>query len=167
MAFFLSSGLRPWLRPDKDPRIPQPAPAEAQGSFRIFNELSRQSCDLRSLRAQLLVARRKCMPGRDRQLLDEDLREINRRINRIDSAFKPPINASPEHKDCRIVVLDHEGGYYFAGRQLPFSHIKPTIFSCDACAQRVWSEYHNQTVGLHQLRWQIDAASRNYRLLPL
>jgi hypothetical protein len=141
MRIDISSSARKfygWLRKDKDPRTVQPQSPEEPANFKIFNTLSRYSCDLRSTRAQLLVARRKCMSVTDRQLLNEDLREVNRRIDRVDATFKPRTNAPPEHKDFRVLVLDHEGGYFFAGRELSFSYIEPTIFSCNACAQRVW-----------------------------
>jgi hypothetical protein len=128
----------PWLRQDKDPRVLQRIPTDKPEKFKIFDELSRYSCDLRSIRAQLLVARRKCMPKTDRQLLDADLREVNRWIDWVDTAFKPPIELPPEHKDLRVLLLDHEGDYYFAGRQLPFNYLESTTFNCEACAKRVW-----------------------------
>jgi hypothetical protein len=128
-----------WLRKDKDPRTVQSAPPEEPENFKIFNALSGYGCDLRSQRDQLLMARRKCAPGADRRLLNEDLCEVNRRIDKIDSAFNGDYLDLPlEHKDFRILILAHEGEYFFAGRQLPSSYIKPTDFNCVACHQRVW-----------------------------
>jgi hypothetical protein len=128
----------PWLRKDKDPRVFQSTPPQESGSLKIFNALSRYSCDLRSERAQLLMARRKYAPGTDRQLLDGDLREVNRCIDRIDTAFKTPLDLPPEHKDFRILILENQGDYFFASWQLPSSYIKPTAFACDICQKRVW-----------------------------
>jgi hypothetical protein len=127
----------PWLRKDKDPRAIQSAAPAEPSNFKIFDALSRYSCDLRSTRAQLVMAWRKHAPGTDRKLLDEDLREVNRRIDRIDTAFKAPLDLPPEHKDFRILVLDHESDYLFAGRQLPPSYIRPAAFSRDICQKRI------------------------------
>jgi hypothetical protein len=131
----------PWLRKDKDPRTIQSLlPQEpVTTNFRIFSELSAFCCDLRSRQDQLVTARRKCRPGADRKVIDDDLAKIRSRISMIDDALRPDLDKLPiTNRDFRSFVMPNESDYCFAGRQLPFSYIKPTAFSCDTCQKLVW-----------------------------